>query len=234
MRRADLGRHNLRAFAIDEIAGLGLNAQRHLARKNELVLVEDRGHASQPCFPCRGVQRIRCGRFSVLAGFLLREIWCGIVVLNFRGHVRAHARERFARLLIAAVRCPPQRLSDRPFVVGEREAHQHEPGRLGSRVAPHRARVVQRVIADADFDGGRALAAVVAAFDGAKCRHDLCGVRIVERIRPVIGRHRLPREHVHVALQFCLEDVRDRGLAALRRDLLHTQNAAGTSRCGEA
>ncbi len=117
----DLGRHDLRTFAVDEVAGFGLNGQRHLARKNELVLIEDRRNTPQPRFPGGRIERVRCRRLCELATLLFREIGGGVFVLNLRGDIGPHARQRLARLLVAAVSCPPQRLPDRPLVVGERE-----------------------------------------------------------------------------------------------------------------
>ena len=80
-------------------------------------------------------------------------------------------------------------------------------GDMARDVAPHRMGVVEHVVADAHFDRRKPLARFIAAIDGTERGQNLRRAGVVERVRPVIGRHRLLGQHLHVPLQLGVKDA---------------------------
>jgi len=114
---------------------VGLHGERDLTAQHEGIFAEHRRNAAQPRLPGPCVEGISGQRTRVLLPLFAREIGRWILVLYLRGHVGPDARQRFARLLVAAIGRAPERQPDRLFVVGERRS-------LGAhKTVDHRANV---------------------------------------------------------------------------------------------
>ena len=168
MRAAQPAGDDLRALAVDVVPIVGIHGQRDLAAQHQRVFAEDRRHPAQSRFPRRRVERVRDGVRRMLLLVLARKVRRRIFVLHLCRDVRAHARQRLARLFVAAVGGAPQCEPYRLLVVGHRQADLHESRRQRARVPSDRVRIVELVVADPHFDRGEPLAIFVAAIDRAE------------------------------------------------------------------
>jgi hypothetical protein len=91
-------------------------------------------------------------------------------------------------------------------------------------------RVVEQVVPHPYFHRRESLPALVGAIDRAERGGNLRVACIVHGVRAVIGGHRLIAQHLHIPLQFRLENADERcGLRGRTIDKAHENDGRGDS-----
>ncbi len=85
---------------------------------------------------CRTSMRRACPRAPALSS--REKSAAGLSSCTFAATLVLHARQRFARLFVAAIGCAPQRQPNRLLVVGQRQADLNEPRRHRAGVTANR------------------------------------------------------------------------------------------------
>ena len=201
------------AFAVGVVAVGGLDRQRDIAAENQRVFTERRRQPAQPLFPFPRIDRIAGRGFDVHLGLFARKVGRRIVVLNLRRGVGARASQRFGRLPVGPVGPAPELEANRRLGVGQRQVDARD-ARPSAAVAAQRMRVVERVVADADFHRCGAGLRLIAPEQGA----DRCGKPgrpgVVNRVADEVGGIRRRLERSEIPLQLCLHDP-ERGISVV-------------------
>ena len=199
------------SFAVGVVAVGRFDRQRDIAAEDQRILAERRRQPAQPVFPRGGVERVGGRRIDMYLRLLAREVGRRLVVLDLGRGVGAGARQRLGRLPVGAVGAAPQLEADRRFGVGQRQVDAGD-ARADVAVAAQRVRVVEGVVADADFDRrGTGLRLVAAQQRAVRCG-EARRPRVVDGVADEVGGILGGLERVEVPPQLGLQDVDQRGL----------------------